>query len=46
MGIEKLLITCDIKNAASEKVILANGGIYEKTVDVDGCKVKRYWITV
>ena len=23
-----------------------NGGIYEKTIDVDGCKMKRYWITV
>lgn len=46
MGIEKLLITCDVKNEASEKTILANGGVYEKTIDVDGCKMKRYWITV
>ena len=46
MGIEKLLITCDIENAASEKVILASDGVYEKTIDVDGCKMKRYWITV
>ncbi len=30
----------------SEKTILANGGVYEKTIDVDGCKMKRYWITV
>ena len=46
MGIEKLLITCDIKNEASEKTILFNGGVYEKTIDVDGDKMKRYWITV
>jgi len=46
MGIAKLLITCDVKNAASEKTILANGGIFEKTIDVDGCQMKRYWITV
>ena len=46
MGIEKLLITCDIENVASEKVILASDGVYEKTIDVDGCKMKRYWITV
>ena len=46
MGIEKLLITCNVKNEASEKTILANGGVYEKTIDVDGCKMKRYWITV
>lgn len=46
MGIEKLLITCDFKNEASEKTIIANGGVYEITIDVDGCKIKRYWIAV
>lgn len=46
MGIEKLLITCNVENEASEKTILANGGIYEKTIEVDGCKMKRYWIMV
>lgn len=46
LGIPKLLITCDVENKASEKTILANGGIYEKTIDVDGCKMNRYWITV
>lgn len=46
MRIDKLLVTCDVKNEVSEKTILANGGVYEKTIDVDGCKIKRYWITV
>ena len=46
MGIEKLLVTCNVKNEASEKTILANGGVYEKTMDVDGSKIKRYWITI
>lgn len=46
MGIEKLLITCDSKNEASEKTILANGGVYEKTIDVDGRRIKRYWIKI
>ena len=46
MGIEKLLVTCNSENAASEKVIIANGGVFEKIIDVDGCKMKRYWITV
>lgn len=46
MGIERLLITCDVMNEASEKTILANGGVYEKTIDVDGHKMKRYWIVV
>ena len=46
MGIEKLLVTCDERNVVSEKTILANGGVYEKTIDVDDCRIKRYWITV
>lgn len=46
LEIPKLLITCNARNEASEKTILANGGVYEETIDVDGCKIKRYWITV
>ena len=46
MGIEKLLVTCNSESAASEKVIIANGGVFEKSIDVDGRKMKRYWITV
>ena len=46
LGIPKLLITCDVKNTASEKTILANGGVFEKTIDVDGCTMKRYWISL
>lgn len=45
-GIDKILITCHSDNTASEKTILANGGIYEKTIIVDGTEIKRYWITV
>ena len=46
LGIPKLLITCDVSNEASEKTILANGGVYEKTIEIDGSRMKRYWITV
>lgn len=46
LGIPKLLITCDVNNKASEKTILANGGVYEKTIDVNGRRIKRYWIKV
>ena len=46
LGIDKLLITCDVENKASEKTILANNGIYEKTIEVEGCQIKRYWISV
>lgn len=42
--LEKVMITCSEGNQASEKTILANGGVYEKTIDVDGGKVKRYWV--
>ena len=33
------ILECDVRNEASEKTILANGGIYEKTIDVDDCKM-------
>lgn len=46
LGIDKLLITCDVTNLASEKTILANGGVFENIIVVDGCSMKRYWITV
>ena len=46
MGIEKLLVTCNVNNVASEKTILANGGVFEKTIDVDGETMKRYWVAV
>lgn len=46
LGIEKLLITCHSNNAASEKTIISNGGVYEKTLVVDGTEIKRYWITI
>lgn len=46
LGIDKLLITCHSDNTASEKTILANGGVFEKTIVVDGTEIKRYWIEV
>lgn len=46
LGIPELLITCNVTNEASEKTILANGGVFEKMIDVDGTMMKRYWITV
>ena len=46
MGIQKLLVTCDETNKASEKTILSNGGIFEKIIEVDGCNMKRYWIDI
>lgn len=46
MGIERFLITCDTTNIASEKTILANGGVFECLIDAgDGNMMKRYWIS-
>ena len=44
LGIHKMLVTCSEGNAASEKTIIANGGVYEKTIEVDGENMKRFWI--
>lgn len=46
LGIPRLLITCDVGNPASERVILANGGVYENSLTVDGALIKRYWIDI
>ena len=46
LGIKKVLVTCYHSNKASEKVIRANGGVYEKTVVVDGIKIQRFWINI
>ena len=46
LNIRKVLITCDIDNIASKKTILANGGIFEKNIEVDGCIIQRYWISI
>ncbi|MBR4084981.1 MAG: GNAT family N-acetyltransferase [Lachnospiraceae bacterium] len=46
LGIKQFLATCNVDNIASEKTILANGGIFEKIIDVDGSQMKRYWIEI
>ncbi|WMJ89368.1 GNAT family N-acetyltransferase [Anaerocolumna sp. MB42-C2] len=43
---DRVMITCNRDNLASEKTIIANGGIYEKEVYIDGEYIKRYWITI
>lgn len=45
-NIKKVMITCSRDNSASEKVIVSNGGVFEKVVIVDGEHIKRYWITL
>lgn len=43
---DKVMITCSRDNIASEKVILANGGVFEREVLVDGEWIRRYWVEV
>ncbi len=43
-NMDKVMIPCSRDNEASEKTILANGGIFEKEVCVEGEYIKRYWI--
>lgn len=48
LGIDKALITCDVTNIASKKIIEANGGILENTI-LDSTTVPekhRYWIEI
>jgi len=45
-NMDKVMVTCSTENMASEKTIIANGGVYEKTVPGDGEMMKRYWIAV
>ena len=45
-GMDKILLTCSLDNPASEKTILACGGVFEKEISVDGETVRRYWITL
>ncbi len=48
LGIEKALITCDVTNVGSKKIIEANGGIFENRLPTEPGKPDklRYWITL
>ncbi len=48
LGINNVLITCDVTNIPSKKVIEANGGILENIVpnSPDLPQKRRYWIKV
>lgn len=48
LGIKNALITCDITNISSKKVIEANGGVLKNAIEVNKGKPKklRYWIQI
>ena len=45
-GLAKVLVTCVADNAASEHVILHNGGVYERTVVTEEGRIKRFFISL
>ncbi|MCH5352002.1 MAG: GNAT family N-acetyltransferase [Acutalibacter sp.] len=50
-GENKVLLTCDKKNVASQKTIIKNGGVLEKEIaDTVGLSdsgiIQRYWISI
>lgn len=46
LNLDKVLVTCDKNNIASEKIIIFNGGIFEKEIMVENTIIKRYWINI
>ena len=46
LGIQKVLVTCNVNNLASERIIISNGGVFENIIKVNNETMKRYWITV
>ena len=46
IGLSRVLISCEVNNEASRRTILANGGVYERTVYEPGenIELQRYWI--
>ena len=44
MGIERVLMVCEVENPASARTIQKNGGILENRTIEKGCEIERYWI--
>lgn len=44
LGLDKVMITCLKTNEASRRIILANGGVYEKDTNDKDRTLERYWI--
>lgn len=42
----KVLVTCNHDNLGSNKTIIANGGVFEKTIELEGTLINRYWIDI
>ncbi len=48
LGLKKIMISCDIDNVGSQKVIEKNGGDFEKTTELSDLEIQKriYWIEI
>lgn len=48
LGLEKVLITCNVENEGSRRTILANGGVFESRVfeEEESVWLERYWVSL
>ena len=48
LGLDRVLITCEVSNEGSRRTSLSNGGVYERTVHEpeENIDLERYWITL
>lgn len=48
LGLDRIMVTCDATNDASQKIIIRNGGELEDVIHIDGRAVPtmRFWIDV
>lgn len=44
LGIDRVMMSCDSENIGSAKSIQNNGGVLENEIEIDGERIKRYWI--
>lgn len=46
LGLNKVLVTCNMDNYASAKTIINNGGVLENEVQDGDETIQRYWISL
>ncbi len=46
LGLDRVLVTCDVSNVASARAIENCGGLLEDVRDTELGRIRRYWITL
>ena len=46
VGLDRLLVVCEMDNAASAKTIEANGGVLDDDAGSDSAGLRRYWVEI